>query len=265
MRCFGRGAVQSNLSNSLAMYANQVSRAGVGLLRVLELLVESCGPVLPVVGLVGFLWGARAQSRRGQGGWWICAVTGLGMLAIAILLGAGKPAEFARFLILPVVLLAVGAAALVVRLFTVGQRFGLRVVAVIGAAAAFGLMGTPAYVRAFVTDMRGVHETRLEAARFLQENAGVEQAFGVIQEPAPYAVPPVDFAHRKVVLLPSAQPTGLDLGTLPAWLVFTADDADIHARDWWQAYYTRVESFAQAGRPARIAWANKPVFVCRRR
>ena len=87
----------------------------------------------------------------------------------------------------------------------------------------------------------------------------------MIQEPAPYAVPPLDFAHSHVVLLPNESPDNLDAAQLPPYLVYTADDETDHAGAWWRAYYAPLAQFGNLRRPARITWADKPVFVLKRR
>ena len=120
-------------------------------------------------------------------------------------------------------------------------------------------------MRSFWHDARGTHESRRLAAVYLEEHLAPADTIGVLQEPAPYAVPPLDFAHRRVFLLPPAAPPELDRLGLPDWLVFTADDPQTHAGAWWQRDYQFVATFpADHSSLSRIAWADKPVFVYRR-
>jgi len=179
------------------------------------------------------------------------------MLLLAAALAAGKPAEFARFLILPVLLLCVATAILLGALARRRPLLGL-----VALIAMLLTMDTQAYVRAFATDAYGDREPRAQAAVFLRDRLGPADAIGVLQEPAPYAVPPLDFAHRRIVLLPAQRPASLDPAQLPAWLVFAADDDDAHAGAWWHADYQLAARFQPAGAPlSRIAWASKPTFV----
>lgn len=252
----GRGALRSNLANSLAMYEDQAARAGVGALRVGELLIEGAGVGVPVLGLVGLILLARRRLAASA----IAAAAGVAMLALCVFLAADKPAEFARFLILPVLLLSCAAAWC---LAAIGRRRawlgGLAVVLVLLT------MRTPAYLRAFITDARGVTESRLQAGQFLAQCLGPDDVIGVLQEPAPYAVPPLDFAHRRVVLLPLAPPKWLVEADLPTWLVFTADDAGDQRDAWWQPQYRQVARFPGVDTAlSRITWADKPTFVYRR-
>ncbi len=252
---FDRGALRGNLSNSTAMYAEQVARAGEGLIRVGQLLFESCGVLIPLAGLVGVVILARRRLHQTL----VFAAPGAAMLALSVFLAAGKPAEFARFLLLPVVLLCIAAAAGMGRLLT--QRRGP--IALLGAVLLLS-MATPAYLRSFALDGNPLEDTRRQAGLYLEAHAAAGEHIGVLQEPAPYAVPPLDFTRRSVDWLPPTAPVGG--GALPRWLVFTADDADAQAGAWWQPFYERVAEFpGPALRPSRIAWANKPVFIYRLR
>lgn len=249
-----RAALGSNLANSTAMYS--ADRVAAGAARVGELLVEGCGRGVLLAGLIGVGLLAVRQPR----GALLAAAPALGLLAIAVALGADKPAEYARFLILPVALLGSGA----------GVAFGLlahwsRVASFALLIAAVAVAPTAAYVESFIRDAHGGTESRRVAGAYLAATAHRDDAVGVVQEPAPYAVPPLDFAHRRVVLLPATRP-GTDAALLPAWLVLTADDEGRFAGAWWLDHYRLVTTFPGAAAPrSPIAWANKPVFVFLRR
>jgi hypothetical protein len=252
----GRGALPSNLANSLAMYQDQVCRAGAGALRVGELLIEGAGVGVPLFGLIGLL----VLLRRHPAATLVGGGSGAAMFLLCVLLAANKPAEFARFLILPVLLLSCAAAWC---LAAIGRRRrwlgGLAIVLVLLT------MRTPAYLRAFIRDARGLNESRLQAGRFLHCCLGPDDAVGVLQEPAPYAVPPLDFAHRRIVLIPPTPPAVRPAEELPPWLVFTADDDATHNAAWWKTAYQFVARFPAAPSPlAPIAWADKPVFIYQR-
>jgi len=251
----GHGALGSNLTNSLAMYTGQAARAPEGLRRTLQLLGEAGGWGLPVAGSVGLVY----LFRRHRGATAVATASGAGMLALAALLGAGKPAEFARFLVLPVLLLSCSAGAVTQALLRWRPWLGA-----LAAVAVLVLMPTPAYIRALATDLRGEHESRYQAGRYLARHMTLADDVAILQEPAPYAVPPLDFARRRVYWLPP-QPPGVVLSAeLPDWLVFTADDARVWQGAWWERYYELNARFAADGMLSRITWANKPVFVYRR-
>jgi hypothetical protein len=188
------------------------------------------------------------------------AIAAGGMIVLGMLLGAGKPAEFARFLILPVMALSIACAALISML---GRRRPLP--AIVLTLLVLVTMRTPAYIRSLVTDARGENESRLVAARYLDDHMQPEDAVAVLQEPAPYAVPPLDFAHRRVLWLPPHRPENLNDARLPEWLVYTADDDRAYATAWWHGAYDLLIRFPPASTPlSPITWANKPVYIYRR-
>ncbi|MEW6198613.1 MAG: glycosyltransferase family 39 protein [Planctomycetota bacterium] len=252
----GRGALHSNLANSMAMYKDQAVRAGIGALRVGELLIEGAGVGVPLFGLIGLIVGLRRRPTPML----IACSSGVAMLVLCVLLAANKPAEFARFLILPVLLLSCAAAWC---LAAIGRR--RRWLGGLTGVLVLLTMRTPAYLHAFIRDAHGANESRLQAGRFLQRCMGSDNAVGVLQEPAPYAVPPLDFAHRRVILLPPARPLSLIEAELPPWLVFTADDDCTHDAAWWKTAYRFVTRFPTTPSPrAPITWADKPVFIYQR-
>ena len=249
----GRAAVASNIANSTAMYQGQMRQALSGAVRVAELLLESAGLGVLLAGSLGLALLLRRHPRAAV----IGSLPGLGMLVLGAALGAGKPAECARFLILPVLLLCVAAATLFAML---ARRRPL--LALLALIVVLGVMRTPVYVRSFAEDVRGDREARAQAGVFLKDHLGPADAVGVLQEPAPYAVPPLDFAHRRIVLLPARRPRDLDEGALPTWLVFTADDDGTHAGGWWHAHYKLAARFPPAcASLSRISWANKLTFI----
>jgi hypothetical protein len=252
----GRVALSSNLANSLAMYRDQVAHATQGAVRVAQLLVESAGIGVVLIGIAGFL----LLLRRRPAATTIAAAAGIGTLLVGVLLGAGKPAEFARFLILPVLLLGIASAWLLAAIVRRQPPLGFAITVLV-----LTTMSTTAYYRAFLRDARGQSESRLAAARYLERQMADEDAVGVLQEPAPYSVPPLDFTRCRVLLLPEDRPANLDVAELPAWLVFTADDQRVWAGAWWHDYYGLKTRFPAADAPvSRIAWADKPTFVYRR-
>ncbi|MGD8451064.1 MAG: glycosyltransferase family 39 protein [Phycisphaerae bacterium] len=252
---FNQTTLSSNFGNSLAMYADQMQRIALGAWRVGVLLVESCGPMALVAGAIGFVWLLRRWPRPVI----VASAAGLMMLVIAVLLGADKPAEYARFLLLPVSLLCVAAAILAAQL---GHR--RRWLALAVAVVVVLPMGTAAYVRSFIADAGGRTESREQAGRYLRDHLAPGQTVGVLQEPAPYAVPPLDFASLDVFWLPPNAPVEPSAVALPDWLAFTADDADVFRGAWWTDAYELVARYPDERHAlSRIAWADKPTFLYR--
>ncbi|MFO0838183.1 MAG: glycosyltransferase family 39 protein [Phycisphaerae bacterium] len=252
---FRRDALSSNLANSTDMY--RVGRFAEGFVVVARLLNESVGLGTLVMGLIAAAWLLRRAPRPTL----IAAAAGVGMLAICVALGAGKPAEFARFLLLPALLLCVSAAIGVVHAARRSVMAGVAMLIGIGAT-----LGARPYLASFVHDTRGDAEARIAAGRYLREHAGVDEVIGVTQVPAPYSVPPLDFAHRRVVLLPNAAPDALSATALPRWVVITADDESRFAGQWWGSFYRLDRRFPPPpGGLTPISWANKATFVLMRR
>jgi len=251
--------LRSNLANSAAMY--EIGRLGAGLANVARLSLEGAGPAVPLTGLAGAVWLCwRQPARAGV----VLAPAGA-VLALMIAVGAGKPAEFARFGMFAYAALAVLAGCASAKLLEVHGRVGLALVFVL--LAVTGWSGTR-YMMAFATDAYG-RSTRIAAARWLANRliGDPDASIGVVQEPAPDAMGPMDFAGRRVVLLPQ-EPPGTN-AVLPDWLVVSADRREsLHGR-WWLREYDIAAAFPgdsveRMDRPTPISWANKPVFIFRR-
>lgn len=272
-----RAALTSNLNNSLAMYS--LERFGDGAARVAALALESCGAGVCVLGALGLIF----VSVRGRGGELATgALPALGMLALCGAIGADKPAEFARFLLWPSAWLCVGAATLIGGsaagaaglLRTSGPSADLpaalargwpRVRATLGLAVCILLMDSRAYIGSFWRDAGGADESRRRAGEFVRDSVPQGAPIGVLQEPAPYAIPPLDFTRRRILLLPPSAPPELAVSELPPWLVLTADDDGSAARGWWRAHYEFVRRFPPPHTQlSPITWADKPVYVYRR-
>ena len=250
---FNRTAFASNIGNSTAMYA--IGHFSAGALRVAELLGESVGFGVVVIGLLTLVWLLRRQRRATI----VAGSSGVAFLLLCAAIGAEKPAEFARFLLVPGALLCAAAACGIARMGAV--RLAPALVACLLALAA---MRTPAYVRAFIVDAGRTDEARHQAARYIGEHIGGEASIAVTQVPAPYATPPIDFAHRTLLLLPTSA-RRMNSAALPEWLVLSDDDASRHDSAWWRRSYRLVARFPESDRwLSRIAWANKPVFVYRK-
>jgi len=249
-----RDALASNIANSTAMY--RIENFPAGAWRVGSLLVEGAGGGVVVAGLAAL----PALIIRQRAAAVVAAVPGVALLVLCAAIGAGKPAEFARFLVLPAALLCVAGAAAVSALWVRRKLLG---------AAAVGLVlllaPTYPYVRSFAVDAWSREESRWAAGRYLRDHVPLHEPLGVVQEPAPYAVPPLDWTRRDVLLLPPTRPPRPECRKLPTWVVLTADDETSHCGAWWRSDYELAARFPAAGqRLSPIAWANKPVFVYRR-
>lgn len=253
----GKAAATSNLSNSIAMYVEQMSRAAEGALRVAELLVEAGGWAVFIA-----LIAAVMLSRRGWRHSLLLGVAPLGMLSLCVFLAAGKPAEFARFLLLPTITLMIALGGCL-GLMAAPRRGRIALLAA-GTLACVATSGGWAYVVSFARDAAGRSESRRQAGEAIC-NSRRADSVAVVQEPAPYATPPLDFTMMRLVLLPLREPAAPR--DLPRLLVMTADDLDA-TRGWWRDHYELVTVFpsAQQTRPfSPITWADKPVFLFERR
>jgi hypothetical protein len=96
---------------------------------------------------------------------------------------------------------------------------------------------------------------------FLTRHMGDLDELAVVQEPASYSIPPLDFQRVELRLLPPREPRELDPRELPRWLVRSADDSRSGLDAWWRRYYRPLASTVPDDKAARIAWANKPVFI----
>lgn len=252
-------SLRSNIGNSTAMYS--ISRFGEGAVRVAELLHQAMGSWMLVVGLAGCL--------LAPGKWRACVIVAaapaLAMLLLCAAIGAGKPAEFARFLALPSAVLGCAAGVCLCRFCE--TRVGLA--ATVGMLGLWSI-GVGGYAAAFWADGWGGGSTRRLAGEWLAARIAPGEAVGVFQEPAPYSIPPLDFASRRVILMPPRPPAAVSDGNAtqpsePPWVVLTVDDpGDLGRYRTWMDRYDRATSITFE-LPTPITWANKPVIILRRR
>jgi hypothetical protein len=233
---------QSNVGNSTAMY--KVARPIEGLLNEARLVADGMSTPLALAGTAGAIaLGFRAIGRRNERSEpeTIRRATGL-LLAVPALLvavqfaliGAGKPAEFGRFMPLPDTFLMIEA---VVALATfLPERSGLprapgsslawsqsgggviRTLAATVLLASTGLGGL-AYLNGFHADSLP-DTSRLDEARQLQDRylAG-SHTLAVIADPAPYCLPPVDLFEWKVIKVDAPAEAGNGRPDIPADLL----------------------------------------------
>jgi hypothetical protein len=222
--------------------------------------LEATGAAILVAGLAGAVWLCWRQRARAA----VMLAPTAALLAAMAAVGAGKPGEFARFGMFAYAVLAVLAGCVSARLLEARGRSGFALIFVL--LATTGFSGTR-YMMAFATDAYG-RSTRITAARWLANRlvGDPDASIGVVQEPAPYAMGPMDFAGRRVLLLPG-EPPG-DNVAFPDWLVVSADRRESLHGSWWLREYDIAamfpgESLDPMKRPTPISWANKPVFIFR--
>jgi hypothetical protein len=258
---FHRSMLVSNLANSTAMYS--VGDLTEGAANVAKLSFEAAGPAVLAAGILGGLW--LYLRRR----WEVACLLlpGAAVLGMMASLGAGKPGEFGRFGVFAYAVLALlagcGAAVLAER----RARLGLAVVMLLVAGTTLPGMR---YLRGFCVDAYG-RSSRAASAEWIADRlVGRPRAtIGVVQEPAPYAMGPLDFANRRVILLPRYRPPSTSVA-LPDWLVVSADSREALYGSWWLEDYEVAATFPSEplgllDRPTVISWANKPIFIFRRR
>ena len=256
----GDAAFASNMSNTWSMY--DVGRFQLGLLTVAGSLAAAMGPLAAVGGvLLGPTTVRSSNVRR-------CILLGVPvvlLLAVLVAVGAGKPGEYGRFMVFPAVALSLPVAVFLRRQLRQRQHGALATLLLVLFATA--LWGEQ-YVAAFWKD-RGASGTRREAAAYLAERLteNPEAVVGVRRVPAPYCVPPLDFARRRVVLLDES----IDLQSVrptPDLIVVTGDDEPpIGHRE---GRYVVVEVFPKRSDFSRalhpeITWAAKPVWIFEKR
>ncbi len=248
-------ALTSNMSNSTAMYS--IARLGDGIQRMASLLVEGIGWAALAVGLVGtaVLFATRPGKTT------IGAAAGLGLLMLCSAIGAEKPAEFARFLVLPAGLLCIAAAVAIAR---IAQTSQLLAMALLATSLFFG--GGWNYCASFWQDGLGRAGTRTLSADWLARRAASTDSIGLLQEPAPYCVPPLNFESRRIFLLPTSPPPEIATQSLPTWLV-GAVDAGLREgkKSAWEQYYELAARFpiGTTRSQSPITWANKPILIYR--
>lgn len=263
-----RDVLRSNFGNSLAMY--EVARVGAGLVRVAELTVE--GATLPIA-VAGVVAAGAAVQRRVRMAWSLMAPAAVVFVQF-VLIGAGKPAEYGRFGVFVDAALAIGAAAVVVHL---RDRLRLR-------AAAMGLAGVlvvaagwrgGAYLKNFTYDGASSVSSRVTAGRFLNSMpAGEGSAVAVLNDPAPYNCPPIDFARIPVFKLRSpADIADIAAGgrepvlVAPVDVPLPPDPLDGRGRTDQGAPppgWVRFDSAMGDEPVTAISWANKPLMIVMR-
>jgi hypothetical protein len=242
----------------------EISRLGTGALNAAYLVAQATSPIVAVAGAVAavafaacaiadrFRRRAAANNADAQeaGTGWLLAAPVVLVLMQFVALAAGKPGEYGRFAVLPDVALAIAA---VVAVGKISRRPWTQV-----ASYAILILATAwpgyRYLHGFVEDSRMV-TSRLEAARQIERYRPLgARSLGLLADPAPYGMPPVDLFRWKILLLPLRHDrddlAGVDL------LVRAGDTPTFNVDPEGISEISRPEAPRQTGtRP--ITWADK--------
>jgi len=254
--------VRSNFLSTSGMYS--LGDPLEGARNALRLTLEGASPLLALAALLPLL--SLGHRRTWPRLLMLAAPAGL-VAAAMVAVGADQPGEFGRFGVYLDVALMLAVAAEIGRVMRRSSWAG--VLAVVILAVSTGFYGLR-YLQQFRVDA-GAENTRIQAARYLAELYGdrPEGTIGVVAEPAPYAVPPLDFAGWSVQFLsrPDHVPGHVALGEMadgPEWVVCAADRPP--AEGTRAGIYVLREVFRAppdwAGSyDTIISWANKPMCL----
>ncbi len=251
-------ALYSNFRNTSGMYEWGNPFQGFG--NTAMLVAEGTGWLIAAAGLLAGL--ALFHRRTAQRGWVLWAPALL-VAAVMTAVGAGKPGEFGRFAVYIDVALMLCVAAEAARILRRNRAAGvLSVLLLLGATGERGYR----YWQHFLRDA-GLAHSRHEAAAWLGERLHdqPDAAIGIVRDPAPYTVPPIDFARRTVLRYYGQGKYDESEG--PPWIVTTVDHPMLPGAI--QGRYVLDQVF---GSPSErngpvltpISWANKPVCIWRR-
>ena len=240
--------LRSNLQNSSAMYDAGLSMQGAT--DAARLFGYAATPVVAVLGLLGltgiFLFGrsgtrdADQPESSDRSPAVVLLVPSLIILGQFTLLASGKPGEYARFALFPAVACLIFAVAGVWRL---GRGSWLSVVA-IGLVLLRVGVGGASYAWHFINDAGG-RPSRLIAADRLRQVLPTGATLGVLAEPAPYSIPPVNLFDTRIVLRPA---DGLPVDAA----IVAVDDPARPPPGEWNAVWVRPRLL-----PTPISWAGK--------
>lgn len=254
-----RDVLRSNLGNTMAMF----ERTGLlaGLPEAVLLIVACLSPVLAVAGVAGVFalliaailsaGSARVVAPAPHGcedvtvmrTGWLLAVPAI-LIAIHFTLHVkGQPGEYGRFALFPAIALMIAAVVAVHRILRpVGLQRAVQGLLIL-ATLPWGL----AYLGGFVRDTTD-DTSRHHAARQLADlHRQGFRTVGVVAEPAPYVMPPVDLFAWEITMLPD-DPADWPEEAMLDILLYT--DVLRGRLGGWERLYGPWEAFAGgAGRP----------------
>jgi hypothetical protein len=253
--------LRSNIGTSTAMYQ---ATPGSGLANAVSLIREGTSVTLGVFGAIGLItlltWRRMAASATVQASkhvLWLLSVPAFVVVAQFLALASGKPAEYARFALLPDTVLCVAA----VTFAWVALRHTMPRALMMFALLMVTLWGGN-YLRHFLADTR-MRTPRLNAAARLQSlNAAGSRRLAVVAEPAPYAMPPVDLWRWEMYLLPRTQVPVDAAHDIDADVVLRAvDRVTLYSGEHGYRTLDPMELNPFLSRPAPISWAAKPFEI----
>jgi len=270
--CLHRQVLVANLANTLGMF--QPGPLAAGFVRVAALIEEGASLFVLLAGL-GALAAVLYRHDRQVLLTWVPAALVLIQMG---LVGADKPGEFARFAMFPCAVLALTSSVGLGRLYGLGQRppeprragpARLYSAAIAGWVLLWLIPQTWRYETGFWRDARAAG-SRVQAAEWLARWLAdrPEAAIGVLAEPAPYNMPPIDVLHHRLVLLSASSDARSALAG-PELIVTAQDNPAPALPEPWNRGYLAVYVAGRGPgsllRPAIISWADKPIVVYARR
>ncbi|MBC8104982.1 MAG: glycosyltransferase family 39 protein, partial [Anaerolineae bacterium] len=224
-----RTVLLSNLRNSQAMYQAPPSIDGV--VNAIRLLG------LGTAGLIAILALARIPEIRKHPLLVMLAAASAIILIQFFMLATNKPAEYARFALLPDIAMTIVAFA---GLASFKPRIAYSIAAMALIPTAFA---GASYVWHFIDDSQD-RSTRIIAAERLQKHVrDGATTIAVGAEPAPYSVPPVDLFRTRLILQGDSSRVDIAMRTVDV----------VRSRGAGVEYWARPRLI---GTP--ISWAHKP-------
>lgn len=182
--------------------------------------------------------------------WLLAAPVALTLVQLAVF-GAGKKMEYGRFAILPDVAIVIAAVVGLARWAraVADPRFTLLYVTLLLSAMAAGAR----YLQKFVQDAQPVTSRMAEGQRLALGAGRIPLSIALVDEPAPYCLPPVNLFDWRLTLLPRGQQTS-DADVL----IRAVDDP---AREPPVAPGAFLLPPARPGAVTPISWAAKPFRI----
>lgn len=251
-----RGLLMSNLSNTSRMFTLALSREALS--NALILIGEGTTNVIAVFGGVAILVlmvGAvmrRPWAARHPG--WLLVGPAILVSMQFVLFAEGQPGAYGRFAIFLDLSLLIAA---VVCGYGILHRLRYKPIFLI-VFAVFAALGGSRYYAGFVTEA-SAPTSRFVAAQLIEGyRLKGARTIGVMAEPAPYSVPPLDLASWRIILLPKDYDPASDLDR-PDVIVQAVDTVDGPPANWAARYaYTYINPVAEV---RRMQWAAKPFLI----
>ncbi|MCG3137379.1 MAG: hypothetical protein HJJLKODD_01223 [Phycisphaerae bacterium] len=256
--------LRSNVGNSTAMY--QIADLSAGLHNALQLLMAGSSPVLAIAGVVLLVsWWAYDWRQT-----LLLTVPALICLAQFVALAAGKPGEYGRFALFPNCMLmlwvAVGTMRFLAPRWYQGLFFSL-------AAATALAMPTLPYLQQFHTAVTTRSGYPFQRTAGFSRHGDVTQdspnSIGLLRQPAPYNLPPLDFNRWAIYLLPpDVAQWPVSRGGWPEYLVVPINGTEgvtlgpILDDGFYQLDYQVQQSVPVDLTP--LTWANRPLIVLKK-